>query len=241
MSQAFIRFARRGYCIARDAATRQMDLHYTELGLKMNVTHEFNRKIPWPVRLMIVCGLALLFAFEGYPRLAVVGWAAGLKLRGKAPECSWTDILNTHGRLTTYAELRRSASAALQVQEYDSQLKVELIRTPRRSFWIKRSGDGAESRELLAYLLAEHDWLIQENPKQGVQPGDIVLDCGAHVGTFAHLALQRGAAKVVAIEPDRSCKRRVPSAQLQERNCNWTDDFGASGGLEQRGKALSPC
>jgi FkbM family methyltransferase len=44
-----------------------------------------------------------------------------------------------------------------------------------------------------------------------MQPGDVVLDCGAHVGTFSHLALERGAAKVIAVEPDPvnlECLRR---------------------------------
>ena len=35
----------------------------------------------------------------------------------------------------------------------------------------------------------------------GVHPGDVVLDCGAHVGTFTRRALADGAKLVVAIEP----------------------------------------
>jgi len=44
-----------------------------------------------------------------------------------------------------------------------------------------------------------------------VKPGDIVLDCGAHVGVFTDIALRRGASKVVSIEPDPTnleCLRR---------------------------------
>ena len=44
-----------------------------------------------------------------------------------------------------------------------------------------------------------------------VRPGDIVLDCGAHVGVFTQRALKEGAAKVVAIDPDPvqiECLRR---------------------------------
>ena len=34
-----------------------------------------------------------------------------------------------------------------------------------------------------------------------VQPGDIVLDCGANIGVFTKKALARGAKKVISIEP----------------------------------------
>src|SRR5262249_16871970 len=37
-----------------------------------------------------------------------------------------------------------------------------------------------------------------------LHPGDTVIDCGAHVGVFTKYALQHGAARVVAIEPDPS-------------------------------------
>lgn len=33
-------------------------------------------------------------------------------------------------------------------------------------------------------------------------PEDVVLDIGAHIGSFAYLALDRGAGRVVAVEPD---------------------------------------
>jgi FkbM family methyltransferase len=44
-----------------------------------------------------------------------------------------------------------------------------------------------------------------------VQPGDVVLDCGANVGVFTHEALADGARLVVAIEPEPQnveCLRR---------------------------------
>ena len=45
----------------------------------------------------------------------------------------------------------------------------------------------------------------------GVRKGDIVLDCGANLGTFTRTALDRGAKTVVAIEPapeNLECIRR---------------------------------
>jgi FkbM family methyltransferase len=48
-------------------------------------------------------------------------------------------------------------------------------------------------------------------PEDLIRPGDTVLDCGAHVGTFTLSALGAGAARVVAIEPapdNLECLRR---------------------------------
>ena len=38
------------------------------------------------------------------------------------------------------------------------------------------------------------------DPDRQVKPGDVVLDCGAHVGIFTDSALRRSAAKVIAFE-----------------------------------------
>ncbi|MCC6619472.1 MAG: FkbM family methyltransferase [Chloroflexi bacterium] len=35
-----------------------------------------------------------------------------------------------------------------------------------------------------------------------IEPGDVVLDLGAHIGAASRLMLERGAAKVIAVEPD---------------------------------------
>jgi FkbM family methyltransferase len=63
----------------------------------------------------------------------------------------------------------------------------------------------------MAYLFAEHEWLLETNSSESVQRGDVVLDIGAHVGVFTAQALELGAAKVVAVEPDPGnveCLRR---------------------------------
>jgi len=73
-------------------------------------------------------------------------------------------------------------------------------------FWLP-GGD----RELIAHLIAEQTENIYGTGAQGVQRGDIVLDCGAHVGVFTRKALNLGAKLVVAIEPmpdNIECLRR---------------------------------
>lgn len=54
----------------------------------------------------------------------------------------------------------------------------------------------------LAYILAEQEWIAEFDPKHTVQPGDVVVDVGAHIGSFDDDALRRGAAKCILIEPD---------------------------------------
>ena len=49
-----------------------------------------------------------------------------------------------------------------------------------------------------AFVLAEEELDIYRTYR--IKPGFVVLDCGANIGTFTRRALNRGAAKVVAIE-----------------------------------------
>ncbi|MCC7173812.1 MAG: FkbM family methyltransferase [Bryobacterales bacterium] len=111
-----------------------------------------------------------------------------------------------------FARILRDVERRVSVEARDEKFGLELIRTPTRSFWVKEGQDEAWSgRRLLAYLLAEHDWVEAENPENMVRPGDVVVDCGAHVGVFTSKALRRGAARVVAVEPDPTnleCLRR---------------------------------
>jgi FkbM family methyltransferase len=88
------------------------------------------------------------------------------------------------------------------VSAQDEKQGIERVGTPYGFFWIKRSGEEMNGEQLLAYLLAEHEWMRSSNPTEGVRQGDVVMDCGAHVGVFVRRALQWGAKKVIAIEPE---------------------------------------
>jgi FkbM family methyltransferase len=76
--------------------------------------------------------------------------------------------------------------------------KRELFQTELGNFWLPAPG-----KPLISFLIWE--MTVQkdyESDGVGVDPGDVVIDCGAHVGVFTKYALRHGAAMVVAIEPD---------------------------------------
>jgi FkbM family methyltransferase len=83
---------------------------------------------------------------------------------------------------------------------------LQLWDTPRGRFWMPRSSAAMEP-----LVLAEQENEIYGKGPRAVQAGDVVLDCGADIGTFTRTALGHGAATVVAIEPSpekEPCLRR---------------------------------
>jgi FkbM family methyltransferase len=146
-----------------------------------------------------------IFAFTYYlPSVTI-------KLRGDAPDCPWPRIFSIYRSNLRFNELKAANRSALSIRDRDEDLRIDLISAPGRPFWIRRGGEVWDGGELLAHLIAEHDWIAEDSPRQVVRSGDIVLDCGAHVGVFTNKALQLGASKIVAIEPDPvnfECLRR---------------------------------
>ena len=87
----------------------------------------------------------------------------------------------------------------VQLVRNEASTGLELWRTQLGELWVP--GPGQELMELLVWeqmfqKVYSHD-LVQ------VRPGDVVIDCGAHVGMFTRLALRMGAQLVVAVEPER--------------------------------------
>jgi len=72
-----------------------------------------------------------------------------------------------------------------------------LWETPDGRFWVPYKRDFWS----LAVVLAEqHERIYGEPDRDGVRPGDVVIDAGAHLGLFTHTALAQGASQVVAME-----------------------------------------
>jgi FkbM family methyltransferase len=74
-------------------------------------------------------------------------------------------------------------------------------------------------RQHLGLLVLEELCAIYERGEARIRRGDIVLDLGAHVGTFTRFALNRGAAKVIAFEPEPShvvCLKKTFTSELEK-------------------------
>jgi FkbM family methyltransferase len=88
----------------------------------------------------------------------------------------------------------------------------DLWETPRGRWWIPVGSDS-----FLPSLLAQQQSKIYGSGSSGVQAGDVVLDCGAHIGVYVREALDSGARLVVAIEPapaNLECLRRNMSREI---------------------------
>lgn len=176
---------------------------------------------PRPIwaRLLAVVAVACLglVLWAAFPLGAALAVNSSRKMAGASKDCPWDRLIAAE---TDRARLRDIWSGALNeavTEESDARLGLVKVRTPQRSFWVKRDGHDLPGRELIAYLLADHQWLGDTDPGENVQPGNVVIDCGAHVGVFTHFALKRGASKVVAIEPDPAnleCLRRNYAAEI---------------------------
>ena len=147
-----------------------------------------------------------------------VGYAT-VKLRGNAAYCPWSRILTLYSDLNQFADLVAEKKLAAKVEAYDGKFGIELVDTGSRKFWIRRGGSSWDGRHLLAYHVAEQEWVSSRNPEKMVGKGDIVIDCGAHVGAYSAQALAFGAEKVIAIDPDPTqveCLRRNFAAEIAE-------------------------
>ncbi len=124
------------------------------------------------------------------------------KLVGQNVSCPWSELILQPWSAYRFRVLRKRVKQQLSIIQTDERLAIELIHTPTRSFWIKKAGSRMDGRMLLANVLAEQEWISESARGLGVRPGDVVVDVGAHVGTFGDDALRHGAARVVMVEPD---------------------------------------
>lgn len=163
---------------------------------------------------VVVAGVLLALLFTA-PQMVSV-FAA--KLAG-ASACPWRSLASLPHDLKELGTLRQAASERIRLAGEEPETALQLFRTPTRQFWIKRTGEGMNGHQLLAFVLAEQEWIGKLHPDHGVRPGDVVVDVGAHVGTFGDDALRRGAARVIMLEPDPvngECIRRNFRREIAE-------------------------
>jgi FkbM family methyltransferase len=128
--------------------------------------------------------------------------AVALKLNLGLPEVSWGALLD---------ELLRGGHWPLSVGTLVSgkvRPKQRLDDSPFPYIYDTPLGDfrgRLQDGWLIEILLREQmEECIYDHPAVRIRSGDVVLDCGGHIGTFARFALERGARQVVSIEPDKS-------------------------------------
>jgi FkbM family methyltransferase len=131
-------------------------------------------------------------------------------LRPNQP-CPKSDVRPAYLNVLTHSSLRSGLKLKVRLVERDAS-GYYLWDTPRGRFWMPKSSDPR-----LASLLAEQERGIYRHEGARVLAGDVVLDCGAHVGVFTREALSQGARLVIAIEPapdNIECLRRNFAAEI---------------------------
>ncbi len=123
---------------------------------------------------------------------------------GHSPLCPSADAyrgLARHQALHKHEGEIRKASHRVRTEG-----ALALWETPDGQYWIP-----SNSENVLPILLAQQASRIYGDGEAGIRRGDVVLDCGAHVGVYTRVALKAGAQTVVAIEPapdNVECLRR---------------------------------
>jgi len=149
-------------------------------------------------------GLAIvaLIAVRIHPPLAIFGLAVW---RGH-PSCSALESYHSAEQRMLQLETQRRIQP--QFRQVGQDGRYRQWDTPDGRYWTADSNDA-----VLPILVAQQMSGIYRLPGPGrsARAGDVVIDCGAHIGTYVRRALAEGAARVVAIEPapgNVECLRR---------------------------------
>ena len=165
-------------------------------------------------KLAFVLVLTSIF-FYMLPVALQTGWAISLKLTDRATVCPWPRVLKLYTDLSRFGHMLEAAQSQVRILTQDDGANLDQFSSAVGPFWLSRQ-KGAQKG--IGYLVAEHDWVAETSPYQTIREGDIVVDMGAHVGVFTRKALNLGAQKVVAIEPDPrnvECLRRNFTAEIE--------------------------
>ena len=158
-------------------------------------------------------GFLFLFLTSGSFRMGVPGFpwlreAAYLLLGNLNTDLRdgfvWFDRLPTFEAIETFTPRVAVSGFADGVVQWN---------TPQGVFWMPPSEGPVALRDMLGNIEKE----IYSYKGQTVKPGQIVLDCGAHLGSFVRFALNKGAATVIAIEPSAlkvACLRKTFASEV---------------------------
>lgn len=142
------------------------------------------------------------------------------KLLGLAPLCPWSALASLIDPRTLRVFPPAQLIKAVEVESQRTLLEF----AGRHRFWFP------EKMPISPELWSEYLVAFWDNPKNhhqylrggvDIQPGDIVLDCGACEGFFTRKALEAGAAKVICIEPAAKmveCLQLTFAKEIEEGN-----------------------
>jgi|WetSurSiteA1Bulk_404760.scaffolds.fasta_scaffold10711_3 FkbM family methyltransferase len=102
--------------------------------------------------------------------------------------------------ITLLLLLPLSILAEVKLIREDRQSALELWDTLLGRLWIPKPG---------SFVIKHLEWeqaiqKVYDHPTVHITNGDVVIDCGAHIGGFTRIALLAGASLVIAIEPEKS-------------------------------------
>jgi FkbM family methyltransferase len=140
--------------------------------------------------LFMVAVLTFVVGFFVYRPIS----AAEMVVVGRGPDCPTVEAIQSYKRFFSSEALQAKHTKTALIDKVDGA--YQHIQTAWGPFWEPK----IEGSAVVAQL-AETDAKYADFAPPPIHAGDIVLDCGANVGTFTHYALRLGAKKVVAIEP----------------------------------------
>jgi FkbM family methyltransferase len=157
-------------------------------------------------------------ALMGLPLLFVGSLHASLKpllgllyMVGRGGGCTLERALEAQQQSALQYNVIQEVNAQSKMVE-DQESKLQRWTTPWGVFW-------SPPETSVPFLIAEQKMRIYGDGPRRVQPGDVVLDAGANIGTFTREALLAGASKVVAIEPSErnvECLKRNFAKEIAE-------------------------
>jgi len=134
-----------------------------------------------------------------------------LVIGGHSPYCTLAQAIRGYQNTLRHEGIKKRLSGEIRLVEEDSA-GFALWQTPGGRLWTPKSDE-----TLLPHLLSEQERRLYGAGEHGIRSGDIVLDCGAHVGVYTREALAEGAKLVVAIEPapdNVECLRRNLATEI---------------------------
>lgn len=171
---------------------------------------------------LVIAGAAGLgIAGFALPTAITTGWV--IYARAVHPSiCPWSRTFSLFSDTDELARLEAESRKALRTVARDEALDmIQVEALPGQRYWIQAKGALERTSHFrgFSWHLAEQAWIEENNPNEHVQKGDVVVDCGAHIGVFTDVALKRGASKVIAVEPDPSniaCLRKNFAREIEE-------------------------